>query len=243
MLMLCLSLAALASGPALIAVMHPAGRGRAALDAFVLVGVAGLLLLHVLPDAVEAVGWPAGAAAVVGAALPGLLHRFFPHGNAQANRGAAIIGLLALLSHAMLDGVALGTSEPAAPLAVAVLLHRVPLSLSVWWLGQTVIGRRAAITILATEALGTILGVSLGDAALALLNVRVLPVFQALMAGTVLHVVWGHGPHVHGAEEACDDPHAAHAHDDTPPWRRHLWAAVLGAGLALAAILGLSHLE
>lgn len=35
---------------------------------------------------------------------------------------------------------------------------------------------------------------SLGDAALALLNVRVLPVFQALMAGTVLHVVWGHGP-------------------------------------------------
>lgn len=243
MLMLMLSLAALATGPVLIALLHPLSRGRAALDAFVLVGVAGLLLLHVIPDAVDAVGWPAGTAAVCGAALPGLLHRYFPRGNRRANAGAAALGLLALLAHAMVDGVALGTSTAGAPLALAVLLHRVPLSLSVWWLGLSVIGRRAAVVILATEGLGTTLGYGLGDLALSAISGPVMPIFQALMAGTVLHVVWGHGPHVHGSDEACDDPHVAHAHDDTPPWRRHIWAAIIGAALALGAVVGLSYLE
>lgn len=243
MLMLLLSLAALAAGPVLVALLHPAGRGRAALDAFVLVGVAGLILLHVLPAALSVAGWPAGTAAAAGAALPGLLHRFFPQGTRRTNTGVAVVGLIALLTHAALDGVALGTSAPNAPLALAVLLHRVPLSLSVWWLGLTVIGRRTAVTILATEGLGTLVGFAAGEAALQLLAGPALSVLQAMMAGTVLHVVWGHGPHVHVPDATCDDPHAVHAHDDTPPWRRHLWAAIAGAGLALAAVLGLSHLE
>jgi hypothetical protein len=241
MFLLVLSLAALAAGPVTIALLHPASRGRAALDVFVLVGICGLVLLHVIPDAVEAVGWPAAVGAGIGLALPALLHRILPHGLGRAGTGVAALGLLALGAHAMLDGVALGTSETQLALAAAVVLHRLPLGLSIWWLGQTLIGRRAALVILGIEAGGTVAGFFLGGAAMDLLSVRALPVLQALLAGAVLHVVFGHGPHAQPAEECRDTPDG-HVHG-LPSWRLHRAAAFFGGTLALAALLGLSTLE
>lgn len=241
MSLLVLSLAALVAGPVIIALLHPASRGRAALDVFVLVGIGGLVLLHVVPDAIEAAGWPAGLGAAVGLATPALLHRVMPHGLGRASTGLAALGLVALGAHAMLDGVALGTAETQLALAVAVLLHRVPLGLSIWWLGQTLIGVRAALIMLGIEAGGTIAGFFLGEAATALLSVRALPVLQAALAGAVLHVVFGHGPHAQPAEPCRDTPDG-HVHGQ-PSWRLHRGAAFFGGTLALAALVGLSTLE
>jgi hypothetical protein len=241
MSLLLLSLAGLAAGPVMLTLLHPASRGRAALDVFVLVGICGLVLLHVVPDAIEAAGWPAGAAAVLGLALPHVVHRILPHGLGRAGAGVALLGLLALGTHAMLDGVALGAAENQLALAAAVVLHRLPLGLSVWWLGQTLIGRRAALAILAIEAGGTIAGFLLGGAAADLLSVRALPILQALLAGSVLHVLFGHGPHAQPAEQCRDTPDG-HVHGQ-PSWRLHRAAAVFGGTLALAALVGLSQLE
>ncbi len=245
MFLLVLSLLTLAAGPALLTVIHPESRGRAALDAFVVVGIAGLVLLHVVPEAVEIAGWPAATATALGVAFPLLLHRIYPNGFRAADTGAAVGGLVALLTHSMLDGVSLATSGPRPALALAVVLHRLPLGLAVWWLGQTVIGRRAALAILFTEGAGTLLGYGLGDVLEAVLNAKALPVFQAFMAGTVLHVVVGHGPHTEGTEDGADPTHAGHGgHGGVRgfrPGRRG--AGVLGALLAVAFLLALHLAE
>jgi len=74
-----------------------------------------------------------------------------------------------------------------------------------------------------------------------LLSVRALPVLQAALAGAVLHVVAGHGPHVQSAEPCRDTPEG-HVHGQ-PSWRLNRGAAFFGGTLALAALVGLSTLE
>lgn len=248
MLLLALSLATLAAGPVLLTFLHPQSRGRTALDAFVVVAIAGLLLLHVVPEAVETAGWPAATALALGLAFPLLLHRLYPSGLRGADASAALLGLAALLTHAMLDGVSLSTADRVPALAMAVVVHRLPLGVAVWWLGVTTIGRRAAVAILLTEALGTGLGFAVGEAAESLLTHRALPIFQAFMAGTVLHVVVGHAPTGGGTVEMGSGASGAHgAHGGHGGARifagERRVAAGLGALLAVAFLLALHAAE
>lgn len=194
MLALLSSLAALGVGPLLVGRVHPDGRVRVALDVFVVVVIAGLVLLHVLPEAVEVAGWPAATAAAIGMAVPVFVHRFSPGEGSGRSRTFAALGLLALLTHAIVDGVAIAADREDSTLALAVALHRIPLSVSVWWLGATQIGRTAALAILATEGIGTLVGYFLAVAWLPAGGGPLMSAFQALVGGAVLHVLLDHGP-------------------------------------------------
>ena len=244
MALLALSLLALALGPLLLRFVRPQGRTTRLIDAFSGVTIAGLVLLHVVPDAVNAAGWPAATGVALGLAIPLFAHRFSPTVE-RLSPVMAALGLAALAGHGVLDGVALSTAALEPQLAAAVVLHRLPMGLGMWWLGVSLIGRRAATIVLLTEAGATVLGFAAGEGVSTLLEGPALHCLQAFMAGMVLHVVAGHGAHDRSAHPRCDHdgPHP----EPAPPWlaiRRALtWPTVVGLGLGVLSLAAVHWVE
>ena len=98
--------------------------------------------------------------------------------------------------------------ESATLLALAVILHRLPMGLAVWWLTVPVLGRRVAIALLGAMVAATVVGFGLAGQVLVDLTLPGIAVFEATIAGMLLHVVMGH-EHSHGAH---DHQHGAHDH-------------------------------
>jgi uncharacterized membrane protein YraQ (UPF0718 family) len=173
----------------------------AAVDGFVLVTLIGLILLHILPQSFELAGWWALAAGLVGFGAPMALGRWSPH--QRGHRAEVPVLLLAaggLAVHALLDGVALvapeieGAAAAGDMLALAVVLHRLPVGLTVWWIVKPSRGVGWALTLLGVNVAATIAGFLVGGDALAELPLEGLGAFQALVAGSLFHVAFHHPP-------------------------------------------------
>jgi len=221
--LLALSLFALALGPLMVRFVLSQDRTTSLIDAFSGTTIAGLVLLHVVPDAVKAV--------------PLFAQRLYPTVE-RFPPVVAALGLVALAGHGVLDGVALSTATLEPQLAAAVVLHRLPMGLGMWVFGVSVTGRRAATLMLLTEAGATVLGFAAGDSVSTLLAGPALNYLQAFMAGMVLHVVAGRGSHGHAAH-----PHGVRdgSHSEpVPPWvafRRALtWPTAVGLGLGVVSL-------
>jgi uncharacterized protein len=228
-LALLLSIAALLVGPA----VYARARGRAtlaAVDAFALVAVAGIVFAHILPQSFQLAGWVVVPVALGGLLGPGLLcgSRLF-HGR-ESRAIALPLALLAIALHAMLDGVTLasaqGGGEGARELALAVLIHRVPDGLGIWWLVRPLYGLRAALLLLLGIAVFTVVGFYFGGDLLAPAPAEVLALVQAFLGGSLLHVVLRHPPTATGEE----------------PGRWHA-ASALGGIAAMLLVFGLGHLH
>ena len=223
------SCVALLVGPALA---HLSGERKgplAMLDGFVVVALVGLLALDVLPDALVHGGPPALAAVAVGVALPRILEgRLHLHGKGL--HGAMIWGaVLGYGLHAVFDGAALVDGahhahdahghDHGGSLGLSVVLHRVPVGVSLYWLVKPSYGRRGGAIMIALITLATSLGYFGARPLVPLLPVAYISVFQALVAGTLMHVV------LHSGESL------------TPGTSLPRWSAA-GAGVA-ALLLGL----
>ena len=206
MLMLAGSLLVLALGPILVARVRNLRPATVALDAFVVVAIGGLILIHILPESLDRGGWAALAALVAGLFGPLLAERGLRPGT-TSGAGRIVIGLAlaGLAAHAMIDGLALGHDhaashhghdhahdhEPTGLLALAVLLHRLPVGIAIWWLIPRTLGVRVAIGTLVLIAASTVFGFALGGVALdEAAGSQGLAIFQALLAGSLLHVVF-----------------------------------------------------
>jgi uncharacterized protein len=189
------SIAALAVGPLLASLGAVKARARAALDSFVAVTIAGVVLLHMVPRAFELAGWPALAVAGVGALAPWLMR----WRSGERHRLALPLGISALAIHALLDGAALGHTAPAmgeASLIVTagVVLHRIPVGLAIWsWLSRGR-GQGAALGALALIAAASTIGFVAGEELAATLAGREAGLAQALLAGALLHLAWPAAP-------------------------------------------------
>lgn len=192
--------------PALVAggLVRRPGVG-AALDGFVLMAIAWLVLTDVVPEALARGQGPALAAFLVGVGGPWLAERLGLTGVA-VHRAGVIVGHVALIIHAALDGVALAasaTTPGGGALAAAVILHQLPVGLAVWANMRARLGPRAALLALAAMAVVTAVGAFGGGAVFAaaeraLGDDVLLSCAEALSAGTLLHVV-AHAP-LPGAE-------------------------------------------
>lgn len=226
-LLLGLSALVLVLGPVLLGLASRAAGLLAAVDAFVLVSVGGIVLLDVLPDALHHGGWPAIALLVLGFGGPQLLERLL-HRAARAVHLAALgLALVGLVVHATMDGVVLGATaadghDMPAQLALAVLLHRLPEGLTIWWLLRPSWGGKAAAAVLTLVGLATAAGMRLAEHNPHLHEAEPLALFQVFVAGSLLHVIL-HRPH----------PLLAQTH--TRGWQ---WPAGLG-GLTGIAVVGL----
>jgi uncharacterized membrane protein YraQ (UPF0718 family) len=189
---------ALALGPALYGAAGVAGHMMAALDGFAFVAIAGLVVLHIVPESVALAGWIAVLFVAIGIWLPTLIEHRLRSLARQVHAVSLVFGLLAIAAHAFTDGLALGTDAGVVStdgvdhehmLPMAVVVHRLPVGLTVWFLLRPVYGLRVALGALGMMAAATTAGFLSGDAMLSILESRLWGLVQAVVAGSLLHVV------------------------------------------------------
>ena len=192
-----LSILVLAAGPALFRLTRWSQASMAGLDGFIRVAVGGMLLVHVLPSAWSVGGWIAAIAFLLGMLAPLGVHRLLESSSGLALVTELAIGLSGLALHAFLDGAALISHEvdphyPSQMLAIAVVMHRLPVGMGVWWLVRPRFGKRAAWIALASMAAATVAGGFLSEGVLSAASSSWIAAFHAFMVGALLHVVLGH---------------------------------------------------
>ncbi|MDE0055349.1 MAG: hypothetical protein OXT64_14005, partial [Gammaproteobacteria bacterium] len=132
MLQLAGSLLAPVAGALLYGWLHDRPYGVRLVDGFMYVAVPALVLWQVVPHVWASHGLLAIGVFVLGLGTPALIerisHRLAPH----ADNLALLAGLSGLSLHAFLEGAALVSN--GIQLGLAVILHRIPVGLTVWWL-------------------------------------------------------------------------------------------------------------
>lgn len=229
MALLLLSLAALLVGPVVERLVRRAAWTEAMLDGFVLTALVGLILIHVLPHNVEVAGLWAFVAAGLGFLVPLLLEgRLHQHGDGARglHRWLLVAGFLGYAIHASLDGLALATGHDdhgnaGELLGVAVVLHRIPVGLAIWWLLRPAVGPLGTLAIIGTIAASTIAGYSASAWLLDGLERPAVGLLQALVAGSLLHVALHPGGNRQGGSAQAR-------------------ASAIGGILAIAALFGVA---
>lgn len=189
-------LAAAVVAPALGAVLYGWLHGRADtvryLDGLMYLAVPALVLWQVLPHAWEQYGLLALLVMAVGVVTPNLIERMSralaPHTDSLAILG----GLTGLGVHALLEGAAL--APDGASVTAAVILHRLPVGLVIWWILRPRYG--FAMGALGIGGIGavTLAGYAAG---VELLPGSGVELYQAFVGGSLLHVVFHQSLHDH----------------------------------------------
>lgn len=231
-LLLTLSLIPLLIGPLVVWALRSALWAARFLDGFVMVSVAGMVLLHILPAAVARGGGTAVGAAVVGLALPFVIERLLGYRSDKAQALVLALGFFALAIHSLMDGIALCGSgesdEHGIPfLGLSVALHRLPVGIAIWWIVVPRHGLRAGLFVMATIVAGSIAGFAWQTGATDILAGAEWAVFQALVAGSLLHV-------------ALAASHAPYCPECEGKWQP---ASGLGGLLAVTTLTALSLLH
>lgn len=219
------TLAAILAGPALYVMGRRSPRAAGALDGFSLCAIAGLVIIEVAPETLESGGLPSALFLFAGAAVPALVERRLAFAGNASHGGTLWLVAIGLCLHALADGAALAPHEGAdTALRLAIIIHSVPVGIAVWWLQAPGRGWHAAAVATTLMCIATTLGYLAGPWLDVLIGARAWAWFQALIAGSVLHVIF-------------DGPHVA-------PGRRFApWTEVLGALLALSFLLLVTRLH
>lgn len=254
------SIGALGTGPLIAQTARTRPSTLAFIDGFILVSIGGLVLLDVVPHALEHRDLIAGLCMIAGFTLPSVAEKLFHYGVRQTHTVVLALALLGLAAHSALDGSAIAQTDDGTGglLGVGVLLHQLPVSLMVWWVLSDR-PRWVAWVVLVLMAAVTVLGYLAEPRILAALPEQAGHWFEGLVGGSLLHVIahpaheheddvaHGHG-HSHGHAHAHERAHAhAHDHDHHPPHThdssRATWANGIGAlcGIALLVVLYLSR--
>ena len=112
------------------------------------------------------------------------------------------LALSGLAIHAFLDGIALTEEAYAAVhaghghdtdrlgmLSAGVLLHRLPVGLALWSIVRPGRGAGLAFGLLAMISVFTVVGHNLGPESVQAMPMGIFGIFQALVAGSLVHVV------------------------------------------------------
>lgn len=230
--MLILSIIALLCGPLLFFIVQRRPVLFELLDGFIFVVIGGLALFHFLPEVIEQGHWPTLLFLAFGLLAPTLLERFFRQIARQTHDGTLLLSGIGLAIHAMTDGVAIsanGEHGMQQLLALSIVLHRLPVGLMVWWLLRPHFGRTLASSVLLLMCSATLGGYFMGEQWLLWLDNRGMAWFQALVVGSILHVVV-HRPYHEDQEPLHDEYH--HGHKETSHWLDGI-GSLLGLGVLL----------
>lgn len=221
-MLLSLSFLALALGPLLVWVARAHAWSTVSIDSFCLITVSGFALLHLLPESAAQAGWLVLPLALAGFLLPAIAERTLHHGHAGVRRTVLALALLGVAAHATLDGLLLAgdghvVSDPHGHTheltAWAIILHRIPEGVGIWWIVPRTLGLVPAVLVSLVSIAATLFGFFVGETALTDSSQRGLALLQSLLVGSLLHVV-------------------LHAHVPAPREQtRHRIASVLGAAL------------
>lgn len=183
-----LSTIALLAGPFIYALGRRNKITERLLDALIIAAIAWIIGVHIVPDAVQVAGWPALAFLAIGMAFPYALRRIFHLATNAMHTALLFIAALALVLHAVIDGIALlpGSGEQ---LSIAVILHRLPVGMAIWWTFRPAIGTKTAIAAFVLIVSATALSVYFGGPVIELAESRMLALFQVFVAGSLADMV------------------------------------------------------
>lgn len=107
-----------------------------------------------------------------------------------------LLGVASMVLHALLEGGALTPATASTPFAFAVVVHRVAVGLLIWWLLEPRHGVVVALTGVGAILVATMIGFAAGTEILPDEHAA-LELYQAFVAGSLLHVVFHQGRHDH----------------------------------------------
>ncbi|HSR52717.1 MAG TPA: permease [Acidobacteriota bacterium] len=241
MVLLAASIVALFLGPLLYPHLSRRREMRAVLDGFIFVTISGLVLLSVLPELIASGGWIVVLFAAVGLMGPTLLEHLSHRIQHETHLAAIILGLVGLGLHAMADGAALmeaSHDESFSLLALAVVLHRFPVGLTIWWLLRPESGLKVRYVVLLLMTAGTVSGFMAADWISSGFSGQGIVWFQAFVAGSLLHVVF-HRPHGEAYPEGYEGADVAHRGPVSPRFEGA--GALAGVVLLLLLASGTAH--
>ena len=211
-----LSVLALILGPFVYSLGQRQPTAREVLDGFIFITIAGIVCVHIIPEAMEIGGVSAIAFLLLGLAFPVVIERFFHQSLHEAHVFILVLAALGLTLHATIDGIALlplGDATDVAPgvvdagvlgslfgnqLALGVILHRLPVGMAIWWSVRLSFGVPVAVATFALIIAATAAAYFFGETTLPLVETRSVAYFQAFVAGSLVHVVAFGVSHDHG---------------------------------------------
>ncbi len=185
---LILATIALLLGPLIYAAGHRNRLLRRTLDVLIVLTIAAIIIVDIVPEALRHGGSLAILVLVLGVAFPVVLERLFHKATDAAHLVIVALAALGLLIHAVVDGFAL-LPETGRGLAHAVILHRLPVGMALWWAVRPNFGIPITAAVFASVILATTAGYLVGESILELAEVRTIALLQAFVAGSLIHVV------------------------------------------------------
>ena len=185
---LILSFAALLLGPLIYAAARKNPLAQRIFDALIVIAIAVIIAVHIIPAAMKHGGTLAITLLALGIIFPMLLERLFKKATDAAHLVIVAIAAIGLLIHAIVDGVAL-LPQSGTGLAYAIILHRLPVGMALWWAIRPSFGRVIAISAFVLIGLATAAGYFVGESIVAVAEARTLAMLQAFVAGSLIHVV------------------------------------------------------
>lgn len=205
---LVLSIAALLLGPVIYAVGRKNRVARQVLDGFIFITIAGIICVHIIPDALLIGGAWGVFFLALGIAFPVVLERGFHSAFHEAHVAVLVIAALGLIIHAIIDGIALLPVQ-GGDLAHAVILHRLPVGMAIWWSLRPNLGVSVAIAAFAAISIATTIAYVLGGPIVELAEARSIACVQAFVSGSLIHIVafgitHDHGGHIEPVAQSQD---------------------------------------
>lgn len=183
-----LSTAALLLGPIIYAAAGEHRISRRLLDALIVVSIGFIIVAHIIPAALQQGGNLAIIVIVLGIAFPMLLECLFKKATDAAHLVIVALAAFGLLTHALVDGVAL-LPQSGENLAYAIILHRLPVGMALWWAVRPNFGTTISIIVFALVILATAAGYLVGETIIKVADMRTIAMFQAFVSGSLIHVV------------------------------------------------------
>ena len=193
------ALAAPIAGPLLYRVLHDHPKAVRLVDGSVYVAVPALLAWQVGHLALEQSTLLVLAAAAAGLAVPSLAEQASHALHRRTDELALLMGVSGLALHALLEGAALAPGEAGIDVAfgLAIVLHRIPVGLVIWWLVRPRYGAVAAALGVGAIVVVTLAGYALGTEVLASVHGAGADLYQSFVSGSLVHVVFHQGRHDH----------------------------------------------
>lgn len=183
-----LSTAALLAGPFVYALGLRNAVAHRIFDSLIVIAIAWIIGAHILPDAFAAAGVLALVFVGFGMLLPLALRRIFHLASRTAHIALLMLAALALALHAVIDGVAL-LPATGDNLALAVILHRLPVGMAIWWTFRPALGPVAAIAAFVLIIGATGVAWLIGGPVIELVESSELALFQAFVSGSLIDLV------------------------------------------------------
>ncbi|MBV1909273.1 MAG: hypothetical protein KUG78_08115 [Kangiellaceae bacterium] len=216
MIALIASLFALGIGPLIYQTFGPMRRTDKIASGFILIVITATLVLEVLPETYRSIGFFAIMLALIGFAGPTIIEKLFAKSATKTHLLTIVLGIFGLVVHASIDGAALFNPESShhhnEQLSLAIILHRLPVGLTIWWLLKPLIGERYALLTLVAMAVATASGYGLSMHLTEYHESNAFAALQAFISGSLLHVIL-HKPHDDGCMHTSQK-HELHHHEE-----------------------------